>query len=181
MKSKLMLFIMLAFFVTEAQNKNNFELPVLITSAGQSADAKLAGVIFKKAGIQATSKLMAKNEDLNGIKTLVVVPGFSSKGLGAAGISAEEELARVKALLKTAADRKIPVLLMHLGGNARRKGQSDNFNKMVGDIAKYMIVVKQGNEDGFFTDIAKAKNCPMSVVEKMSDAGEPLENLFVKK
>ena len=69
------------------QPKVKFEQPVLITSAGQSADVTIAGMLFKKANVQAKALPLAKPGDLEGVKTLVVVAGFSSKGLGAAGIS----------------------------------------------------------------------------------------------
>ncbi len=155
-----------------------FEQPVLISSAGQSADVKLVKMLAQRQGLNATTVLMAKPEDLTGFKTLVIVPGFSSKGLGAAGISQQDELERVQSLIKAANDLKIPIVLMHIGGNARRQGQSDSFNQLVADNSKFMLVVKQGDEDGFFTKIAGARNIPLTLVEKIAETAEPLGNLF---
>ena len=112
------------------------------------------------------------------MKTLIIVPGFSSKGLGAAGVSQQEEFDRVQALIKAADEMKIPIVLIHIGGNARRKGQSDSFNQLVADHSKSMIVVKQGDEDGFFTNISKAKNIPLTTVEKIAETATPIGNLF---
>ena len=176
----IILIIFVISFTTKgfAQDKIKFELPVLISSAGQSADVKLAGLLFKRMKIEAKTVNMAKVEDLIGVKTLVVVPGFSSKGLGAAGISADDEMQRVKSLIAAAKEMKIPVVLLHIGGKARRKGQSDNFIKAVSGVTKYMIVVKQGNEDNFFTDMSKKLNVPLVLVDKIPDAEVPLGQIF---
>ena len=155
-----------------------FKEPILITSAGQSADVKLARLLAKKQGLNAETKLMAKDTDLGGVKTLIIVPGFSSKGLGAAGISQEDEIKRLKALINKANLLKIPIIMMHLGGVARRGGQSDEFCKLSAENSKSMIVVKQGNEDGFFTKIAKGKKIPIEEVDRISSAAVPMGKLF---
>ena len=82
--------------IIHGQSVPKFKQQILISAAGQSADTKLAGMIFKKLKLDAKENNNAKPGDLNGIKTLVIVPGFSSKGLGAAGISQEQEMNRVK-------------------------------------------------------------------------------------
>ena len=155
-----------------------FSEPVLITSAGQSADVKLAKLLAKRQKINAQTKLMAKSSDLAGIKTLIIVPGFSSKGLGAAGISQADELKRVQELIKKAKALKIPIVMMHIGGKARRGGQSDGFCELVAENCKSMIVVKQGNEDGYFTKIATSKKVPIQQVDKISGAAVPMGKLF---
>ena len=170
--------IMILFLAGSSLLAQKFEQPVLISSAGQSADVKLVKMLAQRQGLNATTILMATPEDLTGFETLVIVPGFSSKGLGAAGISQQDELERVKSLIKAANDLKIPIVLMHIGGNARRQGQSDSFNQLVADNSKQMLVVKQGDEDGFFSGIAKSKNIPLTVVEKIAETAEPLGNLF---
>jgi len=155
-----------------------FEQPVLISSAGQSADVKLVQLLVNKQKLDSKTVLMATPDDLNGIKTLIVVPGFSSKGLGAAGISQQQEFERVKTLIEKANALKIPIVMVHIGGNARRKGQSDAFNQFVADNSKQMIVVRQGDEDGFFTQIANSKKIPLALVDKISETEIPMGELF---
>ena len=132
--------------------------------------------------LEANTVLMAKEADLDAVKTLLIVPGFSSKGLGAAGVSQQEEYERVEAVIKYAKDLKIPIVLMHIGGNARRKGQSDAFNTLVADNAQAMIVVKQADEDGFFTALAEKNNIPFSYsnlhIEKLC-ANDEIDAVFV--
>jgi len=155
-----------------------YQAPVLITSAGQSADVKLVGMLVKKAGIEHAVELAATEKSLAGKKTLIIVPGFSSKGLGAAGVSAQDEMNRVKALLAAAKEKNIPVILVHVGGSARRYGQSDQFIQEVGQYAKAMIVVEQGNEDKYFSKLSSEKHIPLMLVPKIAAAGEPLAQLF---
>jgi hypothetical protein len=163
-----------------SQPKSKFEQPVLITSAGQSADVTIAGMLFKKAGIQAKAIALAKTTDLEGVKTLVVVAGFSSKGLGAAGISREQELARVQSILAAAQEKKLKIVTLHIGGKARRGNQSDDFNKMSAEASSYLLVVKQGDEDRFFSKIAADKKIAIDLVDKIADAVQPVGSVFAK-
>lgn len=161
-----------------AEEKLKFEQPILISSAGQSADVKLAGMLTKRLKLEAKVINMAQTSDLKDIKTLIIVPGFSSKGLGAAGISQKEEMERVVALVNEANKQGIPIVMLHIGGNARRKGQSDQFNKFAAEASKQMIVVKQGDTDKFFTNIATEKKIPLELVDKIVGAVEPLGVIF---
>ncbi len=178
MKTALVVISLTIFATTVLLAEPLFQAPVLISSAGQSADVKLVGMLAKRAQIENIVELIATEKNLDGIKTLIVVPGFSSKGLGAAGVSAADEINRVKALLAAANEQNIPVVLVHIGGNARRYGQSDQFIEEVAQYAKAMIVVEQGNEDQLFTKIASEKNIPLTLVPKIVAAGEPLKNFF---
>ena len=155
-----------------------FEQPVLISSAGQSADVKLVQMLVQRQKLDTRTVLMATSEDLKGVKTLLIVPGFSSKGLGAAGVSQQQEMERVRLLVEAANSMKIPIVMVHVGGNARRQGQSDAFNRLIAENSKYLIVVKQGDEDGFFSAISKAKGLPLVLVDKISDTEAPIGGLF---
>ncbi|MDR7520257.1 MAG: DUF6305 family protein [Armatimonadota bacterium] len=94
--------------------------PVLLTSAGQSADFQIVKILFDRLKVPATAKALAGPEDLANARTLVVAIGGSTKGLGAAGIDADGELARVQTLLARAREAKLKVLALHIGGAARR-------------------------------------------------------------
>jgi hypothetical protein len=180
MKNRLLSIAILLIIVllSSSLQAQKFEQPVLISSAGQSADVKLVKMLAQKQKLNSNTVLMAKPSDLAGMKSLIIVPGFSSKGLGAAGVSQKEEFERVQSLVKSANEMKIPIILVHVGGNARRKGQSDSFNQLVADNSKFMIVVKQADEDGFFTTISKEKKIPLTLVDKIIDTEVPIGNLF---
>ena len=72
-----------------------FETPILLTSAGQSADSDIIKTLCTKANISVELANQATAENLDGVKTLLISVGGSSKGLGAAGIDADQEIARV--------------------------------------------------------------------------------------
>ncbi len=183
MSRKIVLFpVILAvlFGSTSLYAGEQFEQPAILTSAGQSVDVKLAGVLLKRLEIEHTVALEATSADLQGFKTLLVVPGYSSKGLGAAGVSRQDEMARVDELLAGASAAGIKVLVLHLGGKARRGVQSDDFNAKVTSQADLAIVVAQGDEDGFFTNLCQEDKVPLEIVKVMADAMGPLGKAFAE-
>lgn len=155
-----------------------FDQPALVTAAGQSAEVAIAGMLFKKANVTAKVLLQATAADLAGQKALVLVPGFSSKGLGSAGVDKEHEMARVKAVIAAAQKAKMPILMLHIGGMNRRGVQSDDFNREAALAANYLVVVKAGDEGQFFTKLAAEKKVPIELVDRMSDAQAPIAKLF---
>jgi hypothetical protein len=155
-----------------------FEQPLLITSAGQSAEVQLASVLAKKAGLEYILSKTATSDDLAGQKSLVLVLGASLKGLGAAGLDTNQEKDRVKALAAAAAEKGIPILCLHLGGEARRGTLSDEFIREFLPSAKMLIVVKSGNHDNIFTNICRENDIPFVEVEKTVHALEPLKKVF---
>ncbi len=163
-----------------SQSKDKFEQPILVTSAGQSADVTLAASLCKKAGLNARAINRATAADVKDAKTLMIVLGFSSKGLGAAGISREQEMDRVKEVIAAAVKQKMKIFVLHIGGKPRRGVQSDDFNKVCAEASQAMIVVKAGNEDNFFSAIAAAKKIGITVVDKIAEAVKPLEAAFAK-
>jgi hypothetical protein len=157
-----------------------FAPPVLITSAGQSGDAPIATMLFKKAEIAAIYEKLAMEKSLDSSKTLVLVLGASMKGLGAAGLDVANENARIAALIAEAQKRSILILCLHVGGEARRGGLTDQMVNAFLPAANAAIIVKSGNKDGLFSKICKDKNIPLQEVEKTIDAVEPLRKLFSK-
>lgn len=155
-----------------------FEQPILITSAGQSAEVQLASVLAKKAGLSFTLSKLAKPEELENMKTLALVLGVSLKGLGAAGLDAEEEKKRVQSLIEEAKKRTIPLLCLHLGGEARRGQVSDEIITTFLPYAQMAIVVKSGNKDGLFSRICQEKNITLIEVEKTIEALQPFKQAF---
>jgi hypothetical protein len=157
-----------------------FEEPVLLTSAGQSVDIKLAGVLLDRLGVTYTLSAEATAADLAGYRTLLIVPGYSSKGLGAAGISREDEMKRVDEIMAGAQEAGVRILALHLGGKARRGVQSDDFNARVIAGSELVIVVEQGDEDGFFSDHCRNEEVPLERVPVMAGAMVPLQKAIKK-
>ena len=158
--------------------KDNVAGDVLITSIGQSADVSMLDALMKKVGAEYTFNATAPADEVANYGTLILACGASSKGLGAAGISQEDELARAQAIVDTCKDKGIVVIAAHLGGSARRGALSDQFNDMALTCANYIIVVEEGNDDGKFTDAAVDKGIPVTLVNSIADTLTPLTDLF---
>lgn len=154
--------------------------PVLVTSAGQSADVSMIDVLMKKVGADYTFNATAKTADIGGAKTVLIAAGASSKGLGAAGISADNEKARTKEILEACKKNNITVIMAHLGGVARRGKLSDEFSDMVLEYSSGILMVEDGNDDGKFSDFAQKKNIPITLVNTIADCMEPLKTMFGK-
>jgi len=163
-----------------AESFPRFQQPLLITSAGQSADVQIAGVLAKRAGLSATLSKNATRQDLGEKKTLALVIGVSMKGLGAAGLDLEQEKTRVRELIDEANRKDIPLLCLHLGGESRRGELSDQMIQDFLPHAQMVIVVKSGNKDGLFTKICTDKKIPFLEVERTSEVQEPLKNMFAQ-
>jgi hypothetical protein len=153
--------------------------PGLLTSIGQSADVAIVKVLLNtqlKLGLEY--KPTAQPADLAGMKTLVVVLGFSTKGLGAAGLDMAKEIARTRALMKAAKDQGVKLLAMHTGGAGRRGQTSDALIKLVVPDADCTIVVASGNKDKLFNQLAARRNAPVIEVEKTAAAGDAVKAIF---
>ena len=111
-------------------------------------------------------------------KTLIVVVGGSSKGLGAAGIDADGELARLDEVLKAAEDAGMTIIVMHTGGAARRGDLSDKFIAPVFAHADYAVVVEAGDTDGLMQGICAENGIPMDLLSSISDVAEVIPKAF---
>ena len=84
-------------------------------------------------------------------------------------------------LIKETQKRDIPILCLHLGGEARRGELSDNAIKDFLPYAQMVIVVKSGNKDGLFTKICANRKIPLLEVDRTVDVQEPLKSMFGPK
>ena len=153
--------------------------PAILTSIGQSADMEMVRVLLTRAKIPFKADATIQAAALSaGDKTLILVIGGSSKGLGAAGISSEDEMKRAQALIKKAKDLGMKLIAVHVGGEARRGSLSDGFIKYAVPLADYVIVVSDGDKDGLFANLAKDAKIPCTAVDKITSAGAPLAAAF---
>lgn len=155
------------------------ETPALLTSIGQSADVDIAKTLCTKGGIEVTTNATATADDLDdSVKTLILAVGGSSKGLGAAGIDADQELERTEALLAKAKELGITILAMHTGGSARRGTLSDSFIGPAFAAADVAVVVSEGDGDGMMAGILSENNTPAAFVDKAASAMAVLKTIF---
>lgn len=190
----LVLFCALALLPAASPAAEKAALPVLLTSCGQSPGPMKVVVFLKKLKMdhvysaQATPKdLVEKKSSGAPFKTMIIVTGASLKGMGAAGVSIADEIARTRALIDEAKKQGIRVIAAHVEGMARRAqgaAAGDNSDEQSIDAvcpnSSLMIIRKDGNADGRFTNISKARKIPLLEFEKNLELEQTLAGLFGK-
>lgn len=151
---------------------------ILVTSSGQALDAFTAKTLLGRGGVEVDYDPHA-GADLLGDKTVVIIAmGASVKGFGAAGITAETELARTREILAAAQSAGIKTIGMHIGGAERRGGLSEQFVELVSSEVDSLVVWKSGNEDGYFDTVSTERSVPLVVINKLSEATEAVKQLI---
>lgn len=170
------------------------ELPVLVTSCGQSIGPTTIKVVLQRLKMAyeieplATPELLqAKAKAGTPYKSLIITMGASLKGMGAAGIQIEDELARAAVLIAEAHKEGIKVIGAHIEGLKRRSqgaaaGDTTDEQSIdaVAPNSDILLVLKEGNADGRFTVISKSKRIPLIEFDKTLDLIPTLEKLFSK-
>jgi len=168
--------------------------PLLLTSCGQSPGPVRLKIFLQKLSINFDYSLQAKAEDLiarkkegKPYKSVIIVTGASLKGMGAAGVSMDDEITRTKALIAEAKKQGIKIIGSHIEGMARRSQGAtagDNTDEMsidaVCNVCDLMIVKKEGDSDGRFTTISKGKNIPLILFEMNTEINDVLKKVYNK-
>ena len=159
--------------------QQSFSKPGLITSVGQSSDiAIIKALLNTKLKLGLDVNPVAKPSDFAGAKTLVIVIGASTKGLGAAGIDMDQEMNRTKTLLKTAREQGVRILAMHVGGEARRGKSTNDLIELVVPESQHVVVVSTGNKDKFFNTLSAKGGIALTEVPSLAAAGDAVKSLF---
>lgn len=170
------------------------ETPVLVTSCGQSPGPNTIKVVLQRLKLEGVTDPLATAETLKAkaaegapYRSVIIVMGASLKGMGAAGISIEDEIKRSETLIAEAKKAGLTVIGAHVEGMKRRAqgataGDTTDEQSIdaVAPRSDILLIYKEGNSDGRFTVISKAANIPLIEVEKMMDFVPALEKLFGK-
>ena len=162
-------------FAVEAPKLN---APFIVTTCGQSPGAVMVRMSAMQAKIVANhdNKLTAEKLATLGAKTLIITSGTSMKGMGAAGTSVENEIARCTELIAEAKKLGMTFVGAHIEGMARRTDSSDAASiEAVMKDADVILVVKDSDSDGFFTKYAQEHNKPLIVVKDALAIGAALK------
>jgi hypothetical protein len=120
-------------------------------------------------------------------KSIIIVTGASLKGMGAAGVSIQDELERTAELIAEAKQQGITIVGAHVEGMSRRAqgaAAGDNSDELSIDAViphSDLIVVRQdGNEDRRFSIISENDGIPLILFEKNMQLGDVLTSVFNK-
>jgi len=174
-----------------AAQSSTFESPAFIASVGQSAGAQQARVLATRAGLEFTFEARPDAGLLEGHRTLIVVLGASTKGLGAAGVDIDSEIAWATELFAKARESGMAIVAMHIEGGTRRGPSSDRVNTTFAPLVDHLIIKgaapdqewteaeeANGNADGLFTEIAAENGLGITYINKTLEAVGALQELF---
>lgn len=191
----LMLSLTSAFAAVSGDEALTYEGPILITNAGQGPGGKMARLLMGQTGtITLDTDFFYDSEpgsgaeghitldDLANYNALMVVIGSTDKGLGASGITIEDELARLEKMVAKAKELEVPIIAVLLEQD-KRSTISTNANERCIDCicpnADWMIVVANGNTDDRFDAIKAETNAPLTVLDTTLDFTELCKTAFL--
>ena len=194
MKKMFSLFVVLhlclgsvAFAAVTGAEAPKGEEPLLITNAGQGPGGKMGRLLVTRAAVvkELTYNAEPKPDDLaaGGCKTMLVVIGSSAKGLGASGITIDQEVDRLNAMMAKAKELKIQVIAAHIEGKARRGKPGSADERSIDAIlpfASHIVVNREGDADGKFTEFRKQHNIPVSYLDNAMDLNEFAKKMYAK-
>lgn len=174
----LLVFLSVSAYANGDENLPKAKTPMLITTAGQGPGGEIVNVLAKRNKIEGRLVSRATVEYLGNNKTLIVVLSSSLKGMGAAGVSLNDEFKRLDKLITEAEKRDILIIGAHLEGETRRGGYDEDIIKKIAPRMEYLIVRKDGNSDGIFDKISKSNNIPLHLIDKTMEINNVLIKIF---
>ena len=163
------------------------KLPLLITNAGQGPGAKMARLLVQRTGVITDFDYNAepKPADLRArpFQTLMIVLGSTAKGLGASGITIDQEIERLNAMIVEARRLKMQIVCVLLEGKARRGkpgGADERCIDAIAPFADYLVVKKDGNEDGRFDVVSRKTKAPLTFIDDAIDFADVVKVMYRK-
>jgi len=159
--------------------------PLLITNAGQGPGGKMARLLVIRSKVVEDWTYNAEpwEKDLNEkpYKTLLVLIGSSAKGLGASGITVDDEIARLECMIKEAKRLGMQIIAAQIEGKARRDnigGPNERSIDAIAPFADHIIVKKDANTDGRFTKISQDNKIPLTIIDDTIDFIEVIKKMY---
>jgi hypothetical protein len=170
-----------------------YNCPFLLTSAGQGPGSKqLRLLINMTKAFKLGTDFNLEDEPLPRLqeietgkyKVLVAVIGTTDKGLGASGITIEDEINNLKKVIDGAKAKGLPIVAVHIEQDKRAPKLPSNGNERIIDlvcpVSDWMIVLKASNPDGRFDKISQQYGIPLTVVDSALEFSKLCQQIFVK-
>ena len=171
----------------------NYDCPFLLTSAGQGPGSKQLRLLINlsKAFTLGTDFYLEdepeprlKEIDTGKYKVLVAVIGTTDKGLGASGITIEDEINNLKEVIKRAQAQNMPIVAVHIEQDKRAPKLPTNGNERIIDlicpVSDWMVVLKASNTDGRFTKLSEEYGIPLTIVDSALEFSNLCKEIFIK-
>lgn len=126
----------------------------------------------------------AADVDARDYSAIVIVIGSTDKGLGATGITIDQEIARVDEVVARANEKGVPVIAVMLEKDKRSDVKTNSNERCIDAVcphASWMIVTADVNTDGRY-DAFKAENgTPLTILDSSMDFISLVQQAFVKE
>lgn len=171
-----------------------YQSPFLLTSGGQGAGSKTLRLLLnqtKKFSYGPDADFFLEDEtparydliDSGKYKALVVVMSVTEKGLGASGITIEDEIGYLKNVVAKAKAQNMPIIAVSMEKDARSKISTNGNERVIDTVcpnADWIISITANNEDGRFTKLGQQYGIPVTTVDKPLELVKVLPSIFVK-
>lgn len=154
------------------------EEPLLITSAGQNTDSYIVKDIANKLMMDNYFVPMATKESLLGIKSVVMVIGYSKVGINLKDMKYKEEKKRVEELLSYIKEKELTLITIYLRGSEMLSEENKDLLKVVSEQSDYLIVVNSYMDDGYYIKLAEQNQSPLTIVKDIREVSEPFVSAF---
>ena len=187
----LMTIPMFAFAAVSGDEPLTIGTPFMITNAGQGPGGKMGRLLVSRAGTLTEDEDFyyvdvpyAADVDARDYSAIVIVIGSTDKGLGATGITIDQEIARVDEVVARANEKGIPVIAVMLEKDKRSDVKTNSNERCIDAVcphASWMIVTADVNTDGRY-DAFKAENgTPLTILDFSMDFISLVQQAFVKE
>ena len=182
---------MFAFAAVSGDEPLTIGTPFMITNAGQGPGGKMGRLLVSRAGTLTEDEDFyyvdvpyAADVDARDYSAIVIVIGSTDKGLGATGITIDQEIARVDEVVARANEKGVPVIAVMLEKDKRSDVKTTANARCIDAVcphASWMIVTADVNTDGRY-DAFKAENgTPLTVLDSSMDFISLVQQAFVKE
>ena len=154
--------------------------PVIITSAGQSIGTLPTSMNARKANLEflQDDTILAEELTEENAGTLIIVVGVSLRGLGAKGLTLEQEKQRIRSLLDKAEAIGVDVILAYVEGKANRGGSTDELIDIVLPRSITVWIVEESDFDKKFTRLCEKHSVKLVTMIKRDSLVEAIRDHF---
>lgn len=153
--------------------------PIMITNAGQGPGGKMGRLLVSRAGTLTEDKDFyyvdvpyAADVDARDYGAIVIVIGSTDKGLGATGITIDEEVSRVNEVMARAKEVGTPVIAVMLEKDKRSDAKTNANERCIDAVcplASWMVVISDVNTDGRYDAFKNEYNIPLTILDNSMD------------
>lgn len=187
----LMTIPMFAFAAVSGDEPLTIGTPFMITNAGQGPGGKMGRLLVSRAGTLTEDEDFyyvdvpyAADVDARDYSAIVIVIGSTDKGLGATGITIDQEIARVDEVVARANEKGIPVIAVMLEKDKRSDVKTNSNERCIDAVcphASWMIVTADVNTDGRYDAFKTENGTPLTILDSSMDFISLVQQAFVKE